>query len=271
MNKNKYPRITVITPSFNQGDFLKQTIKSVLSQNYPNLEYIIIDGGSTDDSVSIIEKFGKMIDYWVSEKDKGQTDAINKGLELATGELVTWINSDDLLLPNSLFEISKIYFKNKPDLISASCIRIDEKNKYLYTHCVPKQLKFFTLRGMIYIDQPGTFWNKNFLNNKFLDQSLEALMDHDLWYKLTLNKCKSVSLNYQTAAFRIHSESKTSTIMPQFKIEDVLLRKKYINLEKPSFLSITLYRLYKLSLGYYFKSFIKTKFPSKELINFLNK
>ncbi|WP_019233253.1 glycosyltransferase [Legionella anisa] len=99
--ENNLPKISVVTPSFNQGPFLRQCIESVLSQNYPNLEYIIIDGGSDDDSLSIIHEFEPYLTYWVSEPDKGQSDAINKGFMKASGELVAWLNSDDYYLPGA--------------------------------------------------------------------------------------------------------------------------------------------------------------------------
>ena len=105
----KYPKITIITPSFNQGNYLEQTIDSVLSQNYSNLEYIIIDGGSADNSVDIIKKYEKHLAYWVSEKDKGQTNAINKGLKIATGDIVNWLNSDDYYEPDALHKVADAF------------------------------------------------------------------------------------------------------------------------------------------------------------------
>ena len=99
-----WPRISVVTPSFNQGKFIEETIRSVLLQGYPNLEYLMIDGGSTDNSVEIIKKYSPWLTYWVSEPDDGQSDAINRGLKMSSGDFATWINSDDLLCKNALVE-----------------------------------------------------------------------------------------------------------------------------------------------------------------------
>lgn len=101
-----WPKISIVTPSFNQGQYIEETIRSILLQGYPNLEYIVIDGGSTDGAVDVIRKYEKWLTYWVSEPDKGQADAINKGLERCTGEIFNWINSDDILLPNVAFNNS---------------------------------------------------------------------------------------------------------------------------------------------------------------------
>jgi len=109
MKPCKLPKISIITPSFNQGQFIEETICSVLNQNYPNLEYIIIDGGSTDNSVDIIKKYEDQLAYWVSEPDQGHYDAVNKGFKLASGEIMGFINSDDMLLPSSLFTIASVF------------------------------------------------------------------------------------------------------------------------------------------------------------------
>lgn len=107
-----WPKITIVTPSYNQGAFLEKTIRSVLLQGYPNLEYIIIDGGSTDESVEIIKKYGPYLTHWVSEKDRGQSHAINKGMELSSGELLGWLNSDDYFLPGTLFRLARAYMED---------------------------------------------------------------------------------------------------------------------------------------------------------------
>ena len=114
MSKN-LPRITVITPSFNQGDYIEATIKSIVNQNYPNLEYMVFDGGSSDRSVSIIRRFADRLTHWESGADRGQSHAINKGFERAGGEIVTWINSDDKLLPGSLQFVGE-FFRDNPGI-----------------------------------------------------------------------------------------------------------------------------------------------------------
>src|SRR6266511_1227657 len=117
-----WPRITVITPSYNQGKFIEETIRSILLQGYPDLEYLIIDGGSTDNTVEIIRKYERWLGFWTSEPDRGQSHAINKGLSRATGSLWGWINSDDLLLPDSIGSIADLHIKFPRDLIAGDVI-----------------------------------------------------------------------------------------------------------------------------------------------------
>ena len=116
MEETYYPSISIVTPSFNQGEFLEDTLKSVLAQAYPELEYIVVDGGSTDDSVDIIQRYAEQLDWWVSEADHGQSEAINKGFRQATGELIGWVNSDDLLMPGTLLKVAEA-FENNPDAV----------------------------------------------------------------------------------------------------------------------------------------------------------
>ncbi|MGB5971795.1 MAG: glycosyltransferase, partial [Nodosilinea sp.] len=110
---SEWPRVSIVTPSYNQGQFLEETIRSVLLQRYPNLEYIVIDGGSTDNSAEIIEKYQSCITYWVSEKDNGQAHAINKGLKISTGSILGWINSDDLYVKGTLRKIAQALCQNQ--------------------------------------------------------------------------------------------------------------------------------------------------------------
>jgi len=114
----QFPKISIVTASYNQGQFIEETILSVLNQNYPNLEYILIDGGSTDNSVEIIRKYQQHFTYWVSEKDKGQANAINKGLQLCTGDIFNWLNSDDYLEPGSLHKIAAAFANEQVQMVA---------------------------------------------------------------------------------------------------------------------------------------------------------
>lgn len=218
-----WPKISIITPSFNQGDFIEQTILSVLNQNYPNLEFIIIDGGSKDQTLSIIKKYEEFISYWVSEPDRGQTDAINKGFEKCTGEIFNWLNSDDLLAPNSLFEIAKLFITNK----TVSCVSGREErfleNKILNlsvgTSIEPSLEETIT---KAHIDQPSTFFRRSFIQAIFpLDTTLRYCMDNQIWinYLLTYGQNNIVKTDKVLIYFRYHYDSKTVKYGHDFRSE----------------------------------------------------
>lgn len=220
------PKITIITPSFNQGKFIEQTINSVLGQEYPNLEYIVIDGGSTDNTVSILKKYGKKI-KWVSEKDKGQSDAINKGLKMATGDIVAWLNSDDYYLPGTLKRVAG-YFASHPQAmwLSGDYQVIDEKGKDIHGFVVSYKrfLRRFSSFGMLsfanYIIQPSTFWRKEAMEEVgLINEGYRYCMDYDFWLRL-MKKYPLHNIPDPLSAFRIHGESKGgSQYKKQFKEE----------------------------------------------------
>lgn len=222
-----YPRISIITPSFNQAQFLEQTIQSVLSQAYPNLEYIIIDGGSTDGSQDIIRKYEAQLAYWVSEPDEGQAHAINKGFLRATGEWVSWLNSDDILLPDSLRKLSKIIGENsKANWIVGATIVSDINLQPLGNH-TPKRgtgswrdPKFalgtwldFVCKGKsgTSLPQPSSFWKRDIISEVgFLDQTFRYAMDYELYTRLARSGECPVCIEIALAAFRRHDEQKTA-------------------------------------------------------------
>jgi glycosyltransferase involved in cell wall biosynthesis len=186
----KLPKISIITPSFNQGRFLERCIRSTLDQDYPALEFFVLDGGSSDNSLEIIQKYAQSFDYWVSEKDRGQSDAINKGFKRATGELVSWLNSDDYLLPGALFSVARAYHQDPScSFYFGNGLRVDEGGKTKARFYVSDRIYFnreALQYGLNYILQPATFINKKVLEKAgLLDENLHYCMDTDLWLRLS--------------------------------------------------------------------------------------
>lgn len=220
------PRISVITPSFNQAHFLERTILSVLNQNYPNLEYIIVDGGSTDGSIDIIKKYEKFITYWVSEKDSGQSQAINRGLKRATGEWLAWQNSDDIYYPGVLHSlVQKARNSFDSSLIIGNINLIDEKDFVINdVKYVSPTYHSVLAEGMVLTNQ-AAFWKRE-LHDKigFLDENLHYGFDFD-WFLRVLKVGKGGHVNQTWGALRIHGETKSSRFQQNFKQEYKKIRK----------------------------------------------
>lgn len=187
MSTNQLPIISIVTPSFNQGQYLEETILSVLNQDYPALEFFIIDGGSTDGSVEIIKKYAHRLTYWESKPDRGQSHGINKGFRMASGEIVAWLNSDDLLAPGALKVVAQAWQKNpRLGLISGQTEIIDQAGK-------PTGNVFGSEPNVINsllssenpVSQPSTFFSTSALKEVgFLDETLHMSMDWDLWLRI---------------------------------------------------------------------------------------
>lgn len=210
----QYPKITIITPSFNQGRYIEQTITSILNQGYPNLEYMIIDGGSTDETVEIIKKYEDRITYWVSERDRGQAHAINKGLERTTGDIVNWINSDDYLEQGALDALAEGYLANPKAEVFCG-----------YTHCfwdatgatshtyrmgLKKSVACTILN--IEMNQPGTFYKTQIIKGLGgINESLRYVFDNELWmrYLCAHGQSHVVMMKALLAHFRQHGQSKS--------------------------------------------------------------
>lgn len=212
--KKILPRISIITPSFNQGRFIKQTIDSVLNQDYPNLEYIVMDGGSTDDTLSILKSYGNRI-IWESKKDKGQSEAINKGLKLATGEIVAYLNSDDTYAPNTLLTIGQYFLEHSKTMwLTGDYSIVDANNKKiqsyvsLYKRLLRRTSSFSLLCIANYIIQPSTFWRRSlFKEVGYFNESLRYCMDYDFWMRIIQKYPLAVS-SRSFSLFRIHGASK---------------------------------------------------------------
>ena len=207
-----WPAISIVTPSYNQGKFIEQTIRSVLLQSYPKLEYIIIDGGSSDESVEIIERYSGWLSYWISEPDKGQSHAINKGMSKARGELVAWLNSDDWLEPKAL-QSAALTYRQAPEGaagITGRCrwVKGDVTEIRLAKTVYHSLLKKTVRYGL---QQPSTFFSKEIFDLVGgLDQRLHYVMDRDLWLRIQSRGFEFQTTDLLLSNFRCHENSKTA-------------------------------------------------------------
>ena len=209
---NDTPLVTIVTPSFNQAPYLEMTIRSVLEQDYPNIEYIIMDGGSTDGSVEIIQRYADRLAYWESAKDKGQTDAINKGFSHAHGEILAWLNSDDVLYPHAVRE-AVTYLTEHPEcgLVYGDSDFIDAKGKVIGRFNA-RQTDYKKLtQGYVHIPQQAAFWRADLWKQVGpLDDTIYFAMDYDLWLRLAkVSGIKYLPGDEPWASFRLHADAKT--------------------------------------------------------------
>jgi glycosyltransferase involved in cell wall biosynthesis len=206
-----FPKISIITPSFNQGQYIEEAILSVINQNYPNLEYIVIDGGSTDNTVEIIRKYESHLKYWVSEKDKGQADAINKGLQHCTGDLFNWINSDDYLAEGALEKVAANFNDEKTGVVVGSVCNFDSEGLKKIVHSRNISIEGILSKECDYIyHQPGAWMRMDIMKRVGLfrtDYHYCFDQEYLLRYLLINNEVKYI--NDILAYFRFHEESKS--------------------------------------------------------------
>lgn len=210
METSNQPLVSIITPSFNQGKFIDETIRSVLNQDYPNLEYIIIDGGSTDGSVEIIRRYADRLAYWVSEPDRGQTDAINKGFAKAQGEVLAWLNSDDSYKPGAVRDAVQ-FLQNHPQvgMVYGDADLVDDSGKVIGKFPARQTDLQRLQRGDVHIPQQAAFFRASLWQQVGpLDPTFYFAMDYDLWVRLT----RLAPLSYfphPWANFRLHQAGKS--------------------------------------------------------------
>lgn len=182
----EYPKISIITPNFNGEKYLEETIKSVLSQNYPNIEYIIIDGGSTDGSVAIIRKYESQLAYWVSESDKGLYEAIQKGFDKSTGDVMAWINSDDMYHNKAFYTVAEIFKHKDIKWLQGIPTVFDEKGRTVYVESLRRWSKLdYYLGNFKWIQQESVFWRRSLweASGSKMDVSMKYAGDLDLWLR----------------------------------------------------------------------------------------
>jgi glycosyltransferase involved in cell wall biosynthesis len=207
----KPPLTSIVTPSFNQVQFLRQTIESVLTQDYPNIEYIVIDGNSTDGSQEIIKEYEEHLAYWESIPDKGQTDAINKGFAKASGKYLAWLNSDDVYQPGALSEAVS-YLEGHPDvgMVYGDCTFIDTNGRTIGRFPAAQTNYERLRRGYVHIPQQASFFRRNLWEKVGpLDPSFYFAMDYDLWVRLARESSLVYMRGHVWASFRLHGEAKT--------------------------------------------------------------
>lgn len=230
------PRITIVTPSYQQAAFLERTIGSVLDQQYPNLEFMVFDGGSTDGSVDIIQRYADRLAYWCSEPDQGQAAAINKGLRRATGEIVGWLNSDDTLAPGALHFIAAEYNRRpEVDLLYGHTCLIDAQDRVVRRLCaVPTTAVELVRYNMNVWSQPGTTWRRQ-LHERigYLDESLHYGMDCDFWIRAALHGKVHFTPRH-LANLRGHPGTKSERCQVKLQVEYAQVHARYDAVAKPA-------------------------------------
>jgi glycosyltransferase involved in cell wall biosynthesis len=237
MTEIQFPKISVVTPSFNQGRYIRETIESVLSQDYPNLEYIVIDGGSTDSTLTVIDDYVDRLDYFVSEKDKGQSHAINKGFSQATGDIFCWLNSDDQFAPNALWSMAIAFYTNNSDMVAGIC-EVHENGKLIHRHMTSCGDGKLPLDDILDLDngwnagqffyQPEVFFTKELWERAggYVREDYFYSMDYELWCRFAYAGANMSVIGTPIVNFRTHSEQKTAD-PDKFKSELIQVRDQF--------------------------------------------
>lgn len=228
-------KISVVTPSYNQAAYLEQTLRSVLAQRALIHEYFVIDGGSDDGSAEIIrEHAGAGIDHWVSEPDQGQCDAIDKGFARATGDVLYWINSDDVLLPGAIERVRAAFeARPRPDVVSGWGVGIDGDGRVVQMRRRVHDSPWWGRLGYLRVHQPCTFFSKALYDSVGgLDRDLHCVLDTDLWYRMYRAGSRWAGVDAYLAAYRLHPQAKGATLGERYAQERRLMKDRYPELTR---------------------------------------
>jgi len=253
---NAFPKISIITPTFNSEIYLEETILSILEQNYPNLEYIIIDGGSTDNTLNIIKKYQDNLAYWVSEKDNGMYDAIQKGVDKSTGEILAWINSDDLYHKKAFFIVAEIFSKfQKINWLLGAVALSDEYGRGIHIGNSKKFTKYDFLMGDFkFIQQESCFFRRSLYERAggYIDKTLKYAADFELWFRF-FRYDQLYVVDALIGSFRIRSNNQLSLENMPTYLEEVKNIYKSNILTKKERVKIARYKIIYNSINFFFR------------------
>ncbi len=262
MTTHELPRISIVTPSYNHRPYLSTAIRSVIEQDYANLEYFVMDGGSDDGSKSIIAQYSQGIDYWCSEKDEGQSDAIGRGFSLASGDILGWINSDDAYFPGILERIGRFFLQHpNVGLVTAGTAYTNQEGNITSCYERPKPLLWFAKRGIAYFGQQAMFFRRDIYEQVGgIRRDFHFLMDTELYYRILLSGVECQSFWALGGFFRWHSQMKSIRREGRKADERRIMEEEYgFGLPKyESVLAHILYRTWQLTNGNYLAAYRET-------------
>ncbi|MFX0201391.1 MAG: glycosyltransferase family 2 protein [Candidatus Hodarchaeota archaeon] len=232
MISDDVPLVSIVTPSYNQGLFIEATLLSIKNQDYPKLEHVVIDGGSSDNTIEILKNYEREYNLkWISERDKGQSDAINKGFEAANGDIIGWLNSDDVYFDKRVisYVVNEFQRLSEIDVIYGDGIRIDDENMTISVHHIIPWFNYNRLLRQNFIFQPSSFFRRRVIQKHKLDVNLDFNMDYEYWLRLAGDGFRFKHANRILAAFRIHRAAKSRARKrdPKAKVEVEKIRQLY--------------------------------------------
>jgi glycosyltransferase involved in cell wall biosynthesis len=227
-NEGDKPLVSVITPSFNQGEFIEDTLQSVMKQDYPNIEHLVLDGGSSDNTITMLKQYEtKYCLRWLSEADEGQSDAINKGFRMAKGEIVYWLNSDDVIFDTRVvyYIVEQFQRHKQADVIYGDGVFIDRSSQVLRVVRVPSW-DYARLRRSCFIVQPAVFFRSPVVKRNALNKNLHFSMDYEFWLRLG-RKYRFAKVDRILTGFRVYEQAKSSANKDKLRLEDRHIQLRY--------------------------------------------